>query len=82
MTTRALKTLGLERGASLDEAKAAFKRLALKFHPDKNSAPDAGEKFKVISAAFRTVADAHGAGEEADELPPTTGAAGEKSGGA
>ena len=48
-------TLGLARGASVDEAKAAFRKLALKHHPDKGG--DAA-KFWEISEAFAAIAAA------------------------
>ena len=53
------KTLGVEKTASSDEIKKAYRKLALKFHPDKN--PDnkeAEEKFKRISEAYAVLCDA------------------------
>ncbi|XP_018431238.1 PREDICTED: dnaJ homolog subfamily A member 1-like [Nanorana parkeri] len=47
--------LGVSPRASNDEIKRAFRRLALKFHPDKN--PNAGEKFKQISKAYEVLSD-------------------------
>ncbi|XP_044127756.1 dnaJ homolog subfamily A member 1-like [Bufo gargarizans] len=47
--------LGVPPAASSDEIKRAFRRLALKYHPDKN--PNAGEKFKQISKAYEILSD-------------------------
>jgi DnaJ-class molecular chaperone len=44
--------LGLKRSADLSEIKKAYHRLALKWHPDKNKSPEAGDLFKKISEAY------------------------------
>lgn len=51
------KTLGVTKSATEDEIKKAYRKLALKFHPDKNKAPDAEEKFKAIAEAYDVLAD-------------------------
>lgn len=49
--------LGVDRGASKDDIKKAFRKLARKYHPDVNDAPDAEEKFKELGKAYETLSD-------------------------
>jgi molecular chaperone DnaJ len=50
--------LGVERGASPDEVKTAFRRLAQRFHPDKNPGDEqAQQRFKEINAAYQLLSD-------------------------
>jgi len=51
------EVLGVGRNASQEEIKRAFRRLAFKYHPDRNKDPDAEEKFKEISEAYAVLSD-------------------------
>ncbi|CBY19570.1 unnamed protein product [Oikopleura dioica] len=46
---------GVEKTATTKEIKKAFRKLAMKFHPDKNKAADAEEKFREIAEAYETL---------------------------
>jgi len=49
--------LGVERGASADEIKKAYRRLAQKHHPDVSKEPGAEARFKEIAEAYTTLKD-------------------------
>lgn len=49
--------LGVERSASADEIKTAYRKLARKFHPDVSKEKGAEEKFKEIAEAYKTLKD-------------------------
>jgi curved DNA-binding protein CbpA len=49
------RVLGVSSTATNDEIKAAYKKLALELHPDRNKAKDAEERFKQVSEAYSVV---------------------------
>jgi len=49
--------LGVEKTATPEEIKKAYRRLARELHPDVNSAPDAEEKFKAVTHAYDVLSD-------------------------
>ena len=51
------KILGLPNNASKDAVKKAYGKLAMKYHPDKNEAKGAHEKFILINEAYAYLSD-------------------------
>ena len=51
------EVLGVAKDADEATIKRAFKRLAIKYHPDHNKDPDAGEKFREINEAYQVLSD-------------------------
>ncbi|KKP35473.1 MAG: hypothetical protein UR26_C0004G0020 [candidate division TM6 bacterium GW2011_GWF2_32_72] len=51
----AYKTLGLSNGTAVSDVKKAYKKFALKYHPDKNKSADATQKMQQINEAYETL---------------------------
>ncbi len=51
------EVLGVSRSAGADEMRRSYKRLAMKYHPDRNSEPDAEARFKEIQHAYSVLSD-------------------------
>jgi len=51
------EVLGVDRGATPDEIKKAYRRLARELHPDVNPSADASERFKAVTHAYDVLSD-------------------------
>ncbi|MDE2822811.1 MAG: molecular chaperone DnaJ [Chloroflexota bacterium] len=51
------QVLGVDRGASDEEIKKAFRKLAMEYHPDRNKDAAASERFKEINEAYQVLSD-------------------------
>ncbi|WP_297574663.1 DnaJ domain-containing protein [uncultured Deefgea sp.] len=49
--------LGVQPNASIELIKAAYRRNATQFHPDRNAAPDAAARFREIQVAYEVLSD-------------------------
>ncbi|CAD8149075.1 unnamed protein product [Paramecium octaurelia] len=62
------KILGLSKGADLESVKKQFRKLSLKYHPDKNHSPGAHEKYQKITHAYQEIIDGNADKEDDDML--------------
>jgi molecular chaperone DnaJ len=51
------EVLGIDRNATAEEIRKAFRKLAFKYHPDHNHADKSGEKFKEVNEAYEVLSD-------------------------
>lgn len=65
------QVLQVNKGASLDEVKSAYRKLAFRYHPDLNPGPDAATKFREINEAYVIIKDTLSSGpQQAQYQPP------------
>ena len=57
MTTDHYGALGLSAHATLADIKKAFRQKASFYHPDRNAAPDAAQRFQAVQQAYEVLAD-------------------------
>src|SRR5438045_4933297 len=51
------EVLGVNRSATADQIRSAYRKLARQFHPDVNKAPDAAKKFAEVQEAYDVLSD-------------------------
>ena len=74
MSDNLYETLGVNKSASQDEIKKAYRKQAMKYHPDKNKGDAAAEtKFKQANSAYQTLSD-EGKRKQYDTFGSTGGA--------
>ncbi|MDH3611602.1 MAG: DnaJ domain-containing protein [Nitrosopumilus sp.] len=70
-TYQALKTLNVDSESSFEEIKVAYRKLALEYHPDKNTSETQGIQFKKITEAYHVIKKYHKEGKKAHISNPS-----------
>ncbi len=70
-TYQALKTLNVDSDSSFEEIRIAYRKLALEFHPDKNTSEQEGLQFKKITEAYNTIKKHYNEGKKAETENPS-----------
>src|SRR5947208_13884234 len=71
-TTDFYQLLGVSRGATDEQIRSAYRKLARQLHPDVNKEPDAAQRFKEITEAYEILTDPQRR-QRYDIFGPTTG---------
>ncbi|MEC7870421.1 MAG: J domain-containing protein [Bacteroidota bacterium] len=70
MSLNFYETLGVSKTATQDEIKKAYRKLAMKYHPDRNDSKAASEHFKKVTEAYETLSDSQK--RQAYDNPPSS----------
>ena len=68
-TYQALRALNVKEDSSFEEIKIAYRKLALEFHPDKNTTEQEGIQFKKITEAYQTIKKHYQEGKKIESIP-------------
>ena len=69
-THQALRTLNVKEDCTFEEIKIAYRKLALEFHPDKNTTEQEGIQFKKITEAYQIIKKHYQEGKRIEPRKP------------
>jgi len=70
-TYQALKMLKVDSGSSFEDVKVAYRKLALEYHPDKNTNEQEGKQFKKVTEAYNIIKKQHKEGKTVTVSSPS-----------